>query len=113
VPGHSSFPSGHATQAHLMALCVNAIFTRLSTPVGGNPPNWTPANADVMKQNLTALALRIRRNREIAGLHFKSDSEAGEALAAALFDVLSGVAPLPTIQIFDDTLNDAANEWRV
>ena len=26
VPGHSSFPSGHATQAHLMAKCMGLVF---------------------------------------------------------------------------------------
>ena len=38
------------------------------------------------------LADRIARNREIAGLHFESDSKAGENLAQSLFDVLSSNA---------------------
>ena len=38
------------------------------------------------------LADRIARNREIAGLHFESDSKAGENLAQSLIDVLSSTA---------------------
>ena len=35
VPGHASFPSGHSTQAHLMALCVNDIFNDPSSTEHG------------------------------------------------------------------------------
>ncbi len=73
VPGHASFPSGHSTQAHLMALCMDEMFT----PPTGNPlPQQT-----VMHNDLLALANRIARNREIAGLHYPSDSVAGAELA--------------------------------
>ena len=29
VPGHASFPSGHSTQAHLMALCMDSVLDTL------------------------------------------------------------------------------------
>jgi PAP2 superfamily len=29
VPGHASYPSGHSTQAHLLALCATAVLDRL------------------------------------------------------------------------------------
>ena len=38
------------------------------------------------------LADRIARNREIAGLHFRSDSKGGANLAQSLFEVLSSDA---------------------
>jgi hypothetical protein len=38
------------------------------------------------------LAKRIARNREIAGLHYPSDSVAGESVAQQLFDKLTDEA---------------------
>jgi hypothetical protein len=78
VPGHPAYPSGHSTQAHLMALCVKRAL----------PTAIRPALGIVIDE----LADRIARNREIAGLHFESDSKAGENLAQSLIDVLSSTA---------------------
>ena len=75
VPGHASFPSGHSTQAHLMALCMTDVFGTL--PMAG------PMNDD-----LWTLADRIARNREIAGLHYPSDTKAGVDLATAVHALL-------------------------
>lgn len=75
VPGHPSYPSGHSTQAHLMALCALA----------GMPNDIRSTFRPV----LLALADRIARNREIAGLHFGSDSRAGEALARQILAILA------------------------
>ena len=66
VPGHASFPSGHSTQAHLMALCMFDVF------------NGLPQQNTVV-DNLWTLADNIARNREIAGLHYASDTAAGKA----------------------------------
>lgn len=68
IPGHASFPSGHSTQAHLMALCMNDVFNGL--------PQQTR-----MIDDLWTLADCIARNREIAGLHYPSNSAAGIAIA--------------------------------
>jgi hypothetical protein len=73
VPGHSSYPSGHATQATLIALLLGGIFT-------GDRAGAMPA--------INALAARVARNREIAGLHYNSDTVAGNQLAADLHAVL-------------------------
>ena len=75
VPGHASFPSGHSTQAHLMALCMTDVFGTL--PMAG------PMNDD-----LWTLADRIARNREIAGLHYPSDTKAGVDLGTAVHALL-------------------------
>ena len=81
VPGHASFPSGHATQAHLFARCAKDML-----PVGQQTG---------MGIVLNALAARIARNREIAGLHYKSDTLAGEYLAGEIHKVLSDETKMP------------------
>jgi membrane-associated phospholipid phosphatase len=77
VPGHASFPSGHSTQAHLIAYCAIELLNGLPQ---------LPA----MENDLLALADRIARNREIAGLHYPSDSEGGKKLARNVLPLLIG-----------------------
>jgi hypothetical protein len=99
VPGHSSFPSGHATQAHLIAECAKLV---LSSPVKA-----------ALSADLDALAGRIARNREIAGLHYKTDSEAGLSLANSILGILnsSAMSTSTTITLFTDALTAARAEW--
>jgi len=78
VPGHASYPSGHATQAHLIKHCVLDVLALTSA-----------AEQATYTSNLTALAQRVARNREIAGLHYKSDSDAGELLAHEVHSLLA------------------------
>ncbi len=75
-PPHAAYPSGHATQTYINALVL---------------ADFDPENADVYKQ----FAIDVAHRREIAGVHYPSDSEAGRGLAA---DVL---ARLRTIPIFE------------
>jgi hypothetical protein len=77
VPGHGAYPSGHATQANLVALCLQEAFA------------GTPQAAAVPA--VRALARRIARNREIAGVHYRSDSEAGRELAHEVLRVFRGM----------------------
>lgn len=81
IPGHPSFPSGHATQARLIALCLKQV---LAPPSG--------RLEDARGRALDALAARIARNREIAGVHTAQDSEAGRQLGAAVATVLAAMA---------------------
>jgi membrane-associated phospholipid phosphatase len=99
VPGHPSYPSGHATQAHLMAECAILVL----------PAAMLPLFAD----NLRALARRIARNREIAGLHYASDSAAGAALAGNIHAFLQDpvAAGVPFQASFLALLNAATAEW--
>ena len=71
TPGHSAYPSGHATQAFLMALLMRRVLS--GTVPAADLPDFVA--------NLSALARRVARNREIAGVHYRSDSTAGDTLA--------------------------------
>lgn len=69
-PGHPSFPSGHATVAHVFARFIASV----------DPSQDLGTLQDVARQ----VALR----REIAGVHFRSDSLAGEDLAKQIAEQL-------------------------
>jgi len=65
VPWHSSYPSGHSAQATVVSELMANIF-----------PN--------KRQSFDRLAKRIGENREIAGLHYPSDTLAGRNLGLYL-----------------------------
>lgn len=69
VPNHPAYPSGHATQSRILAL----LFSELD-----------PQNRDLYIESSS----RIAHNREIAGVHYPSDSAFGQDLAAQLFPLL-------------------------
>ena len=62
VPWHKAYPSGHATQAFMTALVMSEAM---------------PEKADEFMR----LAADIALNREVAGLHYATDSEAGYMIA--------------------------------
>ncbi len=96
TPPHPSFPSGHATQANLVALLVG-----MALGDGDGDPG------KALHPVLTALADRIGRNREIAGVHFASDTEAGKTLAEDMATFVKAQA-LPLLQ---GLMADARKEW--
>ena len=98
VPGHPAFPSGHATQSWLMALSITYVLEEAELDETDGP---------VLGQNLRVLARRIARNREIAGLHYPSDSTAGRQLAQAVF------APLCRTSWFNKAVEKAVGEWKI
>lgn len=69
VPEHPAYPSGHSTQAHAVAF----LLTRLA------PEHQAEFERD---------ALRVAINREIAGVHYPSDSAAGRLLARQIVDLM-------------------------
>ncbi len=69
VPGHASYPSGHSLVSHLLSHAAAEV-----RPDARNA--------------LFALAQRVARNREIAGLHYPSDTRAGERIAEGAFQIL-------------------------
>ena len=66
VPLHPAYPSGHATQATLVAFVLSEL---------------DPTNSEAY----FASADRIAQNREVAGVHYPSDSAAGKLLGQKLF----------------------------
>jgi len=88
VPGHASFPSGHATETMLIALMLEKVMPAAAcTPAAGfapdNPPPPYPGVSPLQQ-----MAQRIARNREVLGLHYPSDSKAGRLLAQKTADIL-------------------------
>jgi hypothetical protein len=75
-PAHPSYPSGHSTGAHALACLLDA-----AMDVPGDPHAAERARA-------WRLAARIAENREVAGVHFESDTLAGVALARSCVDEL-------------------------
>ncbi len=69
VPEHGAYPSGHSTQAHSIAFLLTAI-------------------APERKAEFESDALRVAVNREIAGVHYPSDSAAGRLLARQIVDLM-------------------------
>ena len=73
TPGHGSLPSGHATEAHIVAFVLSKLL------------KTTDANKDLqLLEQLMRQASRVAINRTIAGVHFPVDSAAGQMLGLAL-----------------------------
>jgi hypothetical protein len=88
VPQHGSYPSGHALISWLMARMAGEI----------EPTFKDPAQK---------LALRIARNREIAGLHFWWDGKGGASAADQTFDKY-----IVKLDDYDECLAAATAEWQ-
>jgi membrane-associated phospholipid phosphatase len=102
MPGHASWPSGHATQAWLKALCIEHVLQ------GVLPGTLTTGDLEAVSSNLRTLAIRIARNREIAGLHYPTDSAAGRKLADTIVLFLTGMGPTTW---FGKAVTAAKAEW--
>jgi membrane-associated phospholipid phosphatase len=81
TPAHSSYPSGHATEAFALAFVLYRLLRCAQ--------NALPADDDMMKHDplfvqLMRHAERIAVNRTVAGVHFPVDSVAGMVLAQTL-----------------------------
>jgi membrane-associated phospholipid phosphatase len=76
VPGHASYPSGHSTETHLIA----------------NLLQFVIGQANPAYHLLQPLADRISINREVMGLHYRSDSEGGVRLAELVTGALGYAA---------------------
>jgi membrane-associated phospholipid phosphatase len=75
TPGHGSFPSGHSTQAFMLARLLSFML-----PAG--------AYFDSMREQLYRQAARIATNRVIAGVHFPIDSIAGRLLGHSIAEYI-------------------------
>jgi membrane-associated phospholipid phosphatase len=63
VPSHAAYPSGHSTMMHLYAYVLGELFPK-------------------QKASFEQAALAVAIRREIAGVHYPSDTAAGRQLAA-------------------------------
>ncbi|MBY0234750.1 MAG: hypothetical protein K2W93_07210 [Burkholderiaceae bacterium] len=92
-PKHPSFPSAHACNAYVVALLLNQI----------SPKPGSGSGLSAYEE----AALKVAKNREIAGLHYASDSAAGIALAKHLLAQLNASPH----QDFTRLLAAAKAEW--
>lgn len=91
VPGHASFPSAHSTQAHTIAAVLRKV----------------AAGVVLSVDDVTArMAQRIARGREVLGLHYPSDTVAGERLAE---EVAVAFMSCPTVSRL---VTAARHEWQ-
>jgi hypothetical protein len=73
TPGHSSFPSGHATEAFTIAYLLWRLMLAAE-----------PGKNRLWCEQLMRQASRVAINRTVAGVHFPIDSAAGELLGLTL-----------------------------
>ena len=100
LPGHPAYPSGLSTQMHLMAATALHLLSD-EEPLSG-------AEKEVRTRTQTRIAdiaRDVARNRERAGLHYRSDTVAGEQLAAEIFRILR-----TECRLFQETLKVAKDE---
>lgn len=96
VPSHPSYPSGHATQSLLVGLLLQHV-------IGLNQ------NAKLF-QRIDEVALDIAVNRERAGVHYPSDSEAGRNLGQEIFEMFLARADVNAS--LGAALEEARAEWQ-
>jgi acid phosphatase (class A) len=105
VPGHSSYPAGHAVIAHLTANVLMEITAATSGPNAGTSP---------YEKSLLKLADDIGLNRVIAGFHFRSDIQEGANAGDLTHEFLTGIAPrsvTPPDFDYASVVKLARSEW--
>ena len=99
VPTFWAFPSGHSTQVHLIKKALIACLPNISV---------------ALQSEIEELADEIAINREFAGVHYYSDTMAGEALAETLwtkFENMLNVATRTNWAINGNLIADVIDEW--
>jgi acid phosphatase (class A) len=92
VPGHTTYPAGHALISWLTRECLNDILQ---------------LQVDAYSESLDAMADRIGENRVIAGLHFQEDIDAGKIAGQTIYAFISN----PSCALYQSTLANAQLEW--
>jgi len=82
TPSHSAYPSGHATEAYMIAYTLPSLLAATVNSAGVVAVNANRRGA--YEDQLKAQAKRIAVNRTVAGVHFPIDSYAGSVLAQSL-----------------------------
>ena len=99
VPTHPSYPSGHSTQAYLVALALSDVLSYRTSAL-----EW-----DKFDLGLRNLAKQIGENREWAGVHYQSDTIAGRNLAQNLWNRISNNPK--EFKATHGLIEDARQEW--
>ena len=90
TPPHPAYPNAHAMQSALITSCL-----KLANPVFAEPDGGM----------LDQLAHRIAENREVAGLHYPSDTKASFDATPAVIELLRQG------RLFNKLVDDAKAEW--
>ena len=107
VPGHASYPAGHALIAYLTA----GVLIEVTTAAAGPSPL---AGTCPYEQSLLRLAREISFNRVIAGLHFRSDIEAGKDAGEkthAFLKLMPNPPVVPPVFTYGSAVAAAHREW--
>ena len=80
TPTHGTLPSGHATEAFLLARLLVKLQRAAKTPQYQDP---------VWAEMLMRQAARVAVNRTVAGVHFPADSAAGALMGLTLADFIA------------------------
>ena len=118
-PDTPSYPSSHALQAFLISEAL-----KLALPGAILPPAWPPAPVawppfvppglpappNETAQALDHLAYRIAYNREVAGVHYRMDGQAGKYAAFYCIARLQAARVAGTVPLFNALVVAAAGE---
>jgi membrane-associated phospholipid phosphatase len=120
-PAHAAFPSGHSFLGHFIALLLleipgiaqrYGIFNVLDGSAGTTPVQASLSGSNAIASPLLWLAQRLAWNREVVGLHYKTDTWGGRHLAAgiwwALLHAPNNRIVCPTLET---VLRRATAEW--
>jgi hypothetical protein len=94
TPNHPSYPSNHALQNELVALLLLRLL----------PDSLKNCYSDA----INSMAFRLAENREIGGLHFSQDTDAGRKIAHWLDKTY-----LRNLETMQALLAEARSEWNV
>ncbi len=98
TPTHSTFPSGHATEAFAIATTLALL-----------EHDETPQEALKSQRQVFYLAHRIAVNRTVAGVHYPVDSGSGAALGCAIGCAVAAMATGEKAQMFTSSETDQAS----
>jgi hypothetical protein len=112
TPTHSAFPSGHATEAHIVATVLTHLLAAADHP---EDPAFArrSVEAAIAQTQHYRLAARIAINRTVAGVHYPVDSAAGAVLGITLGDFLVARASAPHPPAGPDQAREKAEPVKV
>ncbi|MDJ0684250.1 MAG: phosphatase PAP2 family protein [Alphaproteobacteria bacterium] len=108
TPSHSTFPSGHACEAFLVAEVLSVLSERQDKKLYGSKR--------LLRRQLLRAAARIATNRIVAGVHFPVDNAVGQVFGTSLAKYLIARAEGAEAKVggwfFDGTqYGDQDHEW--